>query len=187
VKTAYEFQKKHLTAERWKELPAASVTDQYASGTFTRAGFHVSLMVHPSGEAGKVDVTMHNHGNVELAKLPRPANTKAVYEGPVSAIYTAEAPVAATVEDCEKLLLADGWQAYGREGDMRCYKKNAVLVKAWVSTAPAQENKTSISYFCALLPADAPMKPDAENFRNVDSNNRFEFTTAQDPAAVEAF
>jgi hypothetical protein len=188
VKSAYEFQKKQLTAQKWKELPeGASVTDQYASGTFTRAGFHVSVMVMPPGDAGKVDVTLRNHGNVDLAKLPKPKDTKAVYEGPASAIYTAEAALPATVEECEKLLLADGWTSYGMEGDVRVYKKNAMAVKVWVSVAPAQGNKTSIQYSAQQMSEDVPMMPGAEGFRDLDSSNKFEFTTAQEPAAVEAF
>jgi hypothetical protein len=188
VKSAYAFQKKQLMAQKWKELPeGAAVTDQYASGTFTRAGFHVSVMVMPHSEAGKVDIMLRNHGNVELAKLPRPKATKAVYEGPVSAIYTAEGEVPAAIVECDKLLRADGWQPYGMEGDMRVYKKNAVVVKAWVVLAPAQGNKPSITYSSQQLSEDVPMMPGAEGFRDVDSSNKFEFNTAQEPAAVEAF
>ncbi|OAI57174.1 hypothetical protein AYO49_02620 [Verrucomicrobiaceae bacterium SCGC AG-212-N21] len=188
VKSAYEFQKKQLMAQKWKELPeGAAVTPEYASATFSRAGFHVSVMVMPHSEAGKVDVTLRNHGNVELAKLPRPKTTKAVYEGPVSAIYTAEGEVPAAIEECEKLLLADGWQPYGMEGDQRVYKKNAMAVKVWVTPAPAQGNKTSITYSSQQMSGDVPMMPGAERFRISESTGRWDFETKASEADVAAY
>lgn len=43
VKTAFEFHRKALLAQGWKELPNSSVTDQSASAMFSRDGFVVSL------------------------------------------------------------------------------------------------------------------------------------------------
>src|SRR4051812_21661863 len=42
AKTGFEFQRKTLAAQGWKELPNSSVTDQSASGTFGRSGYVVS-------------------------------------------------------------------------------------------------------------------------------------------------
>ena len=183
VKKAYEFQKKNLIAQRWKELPNTSVTDQYASATFGRAGFHVSVMVNPSQD-GLVDVTLHNHGNVDLSKLPKPAKTKDVYVGPITALYVTETSVEATKAECEKLLLADGWQPYGILGDMRCYKKNAVQIKTSVVSAPAQGGKTMITYHSEQLSADIPLMPGADKFRVIDSTGRWDFETKASEAAV---
>ena len=41
VKKAFEFNRKALVAQGWKELPNSSVTDQYASAMFSRSGFFV--------------------------------------------------------------------------------------------------------------------------------------------------
>ena len=40
-KTAFEFHQKALLKQKWTELPGSSVTDQYASGMFSREGFLV--------------------------------------------------------------------------------------------------------------------------------------------------
>ena len=46
VKTAFEFNRKALVAQGWKELPNSSVTDQSASGMFSRSGFVVFAHGH---------------------------------------------------------------------------------------------------------------------------------------------
>ena len=46
VKTAFEFHRKALSAQGWKELPNSSVTDQSASAMFSRNGFVVSALGH---------------------------------------------------------------------------------------------------------------------------------------------
>src|SRR5882757_10615150 len=50
VKTAFEFNRKALLAQGWKELPNSSATDQSASGMFSRSGFVVFVSVTPSGD-----------------------------------------------------------------------------------------------------------------------------------------
>ena len=50
VKTAFEFNRKALLAQGWKELPNSSVTDQSASAIFSRSGFVLSISVSPIGE-----------------------------------------------------------------------------------------------------------------------------------------
>lgn len=187
VKTAYDFQKKNLAALKWKELPQASVTDQYASGMFARAGFHASVTVMPSSDAGKVDVMMTQHGNVELAKLPRPAGTKEVYVGPLSAMYVTETPVPAATEESRKLLLAAGWEPYGSAGDSLWYRQNAVQLNATIGTAPAQGGKTMISFSSTLMSVEIPAPPDAEDVRYTDTQKRLTFNTTQEKNAVAAF
>src|SRR5205085_8899049 len=56
VKAAYEFLRKELLKRDFKELAQvyASVTEQSASGQFTRDGFHVSLSVSPGSDASTV-------------------------------------------------------------------------------------------------------------------------------------
>src|SRR5215211_5222263 len=61
VKTAFEFNRKALVGQGWKELPDSSVTDQSASGTFSRDGFVVFVTVTPNGD-GSVQVRLLNQG-----------------------------------------------------------------------------------------------------------------------------
>src|SRR5438094_8418753 len=69
VKTAFEFNRKALVAQGWKELPNSSVTDQSGSAMFSRNGFVVYLSVTPSGD-GTQQVRLQNQGNVKPGKLP---------------------------------------------------------------------------------------------------------------------
>lgn len=187
VKTAFEFQQKNLTAQGWKEEPGSTITDQYASGTFSRAGFHVSVSVGSGGTAGSVDVTVHNHGNVDLAKLPTPPAATLSHAGPVSSMFITDAPVAATVEACRAPLLAAGWQPYGAVGDNLSYKQNAVLITVMVIPSPKQDGKTMISYMSALMSADLPAPKDAEDLQYNDTQPQLIFKSAAGVEAIAAF
>src|SRR6266536_6188079 len=50
VKTAFEFNRKALLGQGWKELPNSSVTDQSASAMFSHNGFVVYVSVTPNGD-----------------------------------------------------------------------------------------------------------------------------------------
>jgi hypothetical protein len=65
VKKSFEFHRKALVAQGWKELPNTSVTEQSASAMFSRSGFTVFLSVSPIGEPGGVLVMLQNQGNVK--------------------------------------------------------------------------------------------------------------------------
>src|SRR5436189_5083927 len=140
VKTAFEFNRKALVGQGWKELPNSSVTDQSASGMFSRSGFVVFVSVAPHGD-GSLHVRLQNQGNVKPGKLPVPPNAKPVYVGDSTAMYETEAAVPATVDACRNLFVAQGWVPYGDAGDSAVFKQNANLVTATVSSAPAQGGK----------------------------------------------
>ena len=89
VKTAFEFNRKSLVSQGWKELPNR--------GMFSRSGFVVFVSVTPHGEPGSVQVRLLNQGNVKPGKLPVPPNAKPVYVGDSTAMYETEAAVPATV------------------------------------------------------------------------------------------
>src|SRR5437773_5366286 len=80
TKTAFEFNRKALLAQGWKELPDSSVTDQSASAMFSRSGFLVYVSISPH-DGGTSYVRLMNQGNVKPGKLPVPPNAKAVYVG----------------------------------------------------------------------------------------------------------
>src|SRR5213594_1962279 len=116
VKKAFEFNRKALLGQGWKELPNSSVTDQSASGMFSRNGFVVFVSVTPNGD-GSLQVRLQNQGNVKPGKLPVPPNAKPVYVGDSTAMYATDAAVAATADACRNLLVAQGWMPYGSAGD----------------------------------------------------------------------
>ncbi len=186
-KAAFEFHRQGLLKQKWTELPGSSVTDQYASGSFTREGFVASLSATPLGDPGTVNVSLMLHGNVDLQKLPKPADLKPVYVGPQVAMYSTEVSVEKTTEACRKLLLAEGWLPYGVAGDTRFYKQNAVRLTAYISAAPAQMGKTSVSFSAEQLSADVPAPAENVQLQYSDSTKEVLFDTHDSEDAIEAY
>src|SRR4029077_10106303 len=146
VAKAFEFQKQKLAAAKWKELPGSYVGEQAASATFGRDGFTLSVSAIPSGKPDLVMVSLTNHGNVDVKKLPLPKDAKPLYTGPVSIAYVTAEPVEKTAAALNKLLTAQGWQPYGAAGDVQYFKQNAVRLLARASVAPAQGGKTVVDF-----------------------------------------
>src|SRR5438034_2273477 len=186
VKMAFEFNRKALLAQGWKELQNSSVTDQSASAMFSRNGFVVFVSVTPNGD-GRLQVRLQNQGNVKPGKLPVPPNAKPVYVGASTAMYETEAAVPATVEACRNLFVAQGWVPYGDAGDSAMFKQNAILATATVSSAPARGGKTMIQYSNQLISADIPAPPNVEDLRYVDEPPELTFATANQDAIVDFY
>src|SRR5215216_6660928 len=186
VKTAFEFNRKALIGQGWKELPNSSVTDQSASAMFSRNGFLVFVTVTPNGD-GSLQVRLLNQGNVKPGKLPVPPNTKPVYVGDSTAMYETQAAVPATVDACRNLFVAQGWVPYGEAGDSAMFKQNANLVTATVSSAPAQGGKTMIQYSNELISADIPAPQGVEDLRYVDEPPELTFATTNQDAVVDFY
>ena len=186
VKSAFEFNRKALLGQGWKELPNSAVTDQYANAMFARSGFVVFLSVTPSGD-GSLQVRLQNQGNVKPGKLPVPPNAKPVYVGDSTAMYESQAAVAATADACRNLLVAQGWVPYGTAGDSAFFKQNANLVTATVSSAPAQGGKTMIQYSSQLISADIPAPQGVDDLRYGDEPPELTFETKQNQDAIVDF
>ncbi len=187
VKTVWETEKGKLKANGWKEvITDTSATDQAATGTFRKQGFVLSLSVL-SASPPKITVSIVNHGNVNYDRLPRPAGMKPIYVGAVSAIYVTDAAVPDTKQAVRKLLTEAGWQPYGEAGDTAWYKQNAVRVSASVAAAPAQGNKTAVSYSSELLSADLPLPDQANDVRYADTTTELSFATQTEKDVVVAF
>lgn len=189
-KSAFEFQQKALIAQKWTEVPGSTVTDQYASGVFTRDGFVASLSTTPlpdPKQPGLVNITLMLHGNVDLKKLPVPADAKAIYVGPQVAMYATESPLAKTVEATRKQLLAQGWQLYGTAGDVQFFKQNAIRLTASIAAAPAQGGKTSISFSAEQLSADIPAPAETVQLQYSDSTKQILFDTKDTEDNIVAF
>ncbi len=187
VKDVFEFQRARLSDKKWKELPASYVSDQSANATFSRSGFSLSLMVFSTGQAGVANVSIINHGNVDLSKLPVPEGAKPFFAGPVSNSYITETSVAETAEACRKLLLEKGWQPYGTAGDVSFFKQNAIRLAARVSSAPAQGGKTVIDYSATLMSTDLPAPADTENLQYADTTAQLFFDTRASQRDVAEF
>lgn len=186
VKTAFEFNRKALLAQGWKELPNSSVTDQDASAMFSRKGFVIFVSVSPHGD-GTQQVRLLNMGNVKPGKLPVPPGAKPVYVGDSTAMYVTEAAVPATADACRNVFVAQGWVPYGNAPDTAVFKQNAILATAYISSAPAQGGKTSIQYSTQLISADIPAPPDVEDLRYVDEPPELTFATANKDAIVDFY
>ncbi len=180
-KAAFEFQQKALTKLGFKELPGGYASDETNSSHFTKDGFVVAVSTSPSygdpAKAGLTSVSLVNSGNVDLAKLPVPPGVKPFHPTPQEASYTTTAKPAETAAACRKLLLAAAWEPYGQTGEdanqpgssMQYFKKNAIQLQSWISTAQVEGGKTLIRYSTELLSADLPCPTDATDPRYDDS------------------
>jgi hypothetical protein len=186
VKTPFEFNRKALLAQGWKELPNSSVTDQYASASFSRNGFIVDLSITPTGDRTQ-QVRLLNMGNVKPGQLPVPPNAKAVYKGDPTAMYETQAAVSTTANAIRNLFVAQGWVPYGSAGDTDVFKKNAILATSTVSSADARGGKTMIQYSNQLISADIPAPPNVEDLRYVDEPPELTFATTNQDAVVEFY
>lgn len=183
-KATFSQQLKQLTQLGWKELPGTYLDKTTGSAHLSKDGFIVAVSSSDASsdpaKAGRSSVTVVNSGNVNLAKLPVPPGVKPFYSNPAQASYLTDASVSDTAEACRKLLLAAGWEPYGTASDdpqspMLYFKKNAIRLMAWVSSAPAQGNKTHLQYSTDLLSADLPIPPDAPDPRYNESDKTLRY------------
>jgi hypothetical protein len=187
VPRAFEFHQKKLTALKFKELPGGYSSEQSASGTFLRDGFRISVTVFDAGMPGLVSVSLANHGNVDVAKLPVPKGATSLYAMPVSAAFVAKGTVADTERDVRQLLLARGWQPYGTAEGSQFFKQNAVRLQARVAAAPGQGGKPVIEFTSELMSADLPAPPDLLSAQYSDSTKQLLFDTRQSLEDVVQF
>jgi hypothetical protein len=187
VMAAFKFHQKTLSGLSWSKLPDSSVTDQSASAMFSHGESILSLSIFPNGQTGDLAIMLQQHGNIKPGQLPVLPETKPVYVGDSTAMYTTEAAVPTTTEACRALFLGQKWVPYGGAGDSAYFKQNAILVTATVSVAPAQGGKTMISYSTQLISADIPAPPDADDLRYIDMPPELSFSTPANPDAVVDF
>lgn len=177
AQSAFDFQKKALFDSKWKEEPGAYLSKESSSGTYRKGEYTLSLMTY-GVKPGRVSVTVTNHGNVDLGKLPVPSGAKLTYAGPASAMYTTDASPEKSADAITGLLGKQGWQPYGAVGTTLWFKQNAVRLTAFVATAPAQGNKTSITYSAELMSADLPAPVATINLQYADVTKAVSFDSA---------
>lgn len=186
AQAAFAFQQKALVAAKWKEEPGAYFSKESCSGVYRKDGYALSLTSYVA-QPGKVNVMLTSHGNVDVSKLPVPAGAKSMFSGPVSAMFITDAPPDKTADAVAGLLSKQGWQPYGAAGDVRWYKQNAVRLTAFIGTAPAQGNKTSITYSTELMSAELPAPLVTINLQYADTTKAVSFDSADSIADVLKF
>lgn len=185
IAAAAEFYAKLFAERGWKELDGGYRTDQYVSATYSKAGFNVSLSITPQG--AETGVTLINHGNVDLAKLPVPDDAQPLFAGPVSRmVFSSQAPDVVKAA-LQKKLEAAGWVPYGVAGDSLYFKQNAVRLGALVSIAPAQGNKTMIQWQSELMSLDVPVPSAAEGVQYANVTKTVSFDAPMTIDEVAAF
>ncbi len=179
---AFDSAKKQLNADGWKELPGGYAAEQYASGTFSKEAYHLSITAMPTTAEDNQPMTMitiNNHGNVDFEKLPRPPGMEPLFVGDVSAMYLTAAEQKSTVAKCREVLIQAGWQPYGEAGDQLFFKQNAIRLSAFVTIAPAQQNKTSLTFTSELMSIDLDPPPEATSIHYAESMGSLHFDSTQ--------
>jgi len=187
---AFAFHREQLLQAGWKELPGGYTSAESSNGTFARDGYLLSLSVSGGqGAPGEsaTNVFIVNHGNVDTTRLPVPDGAKPFYQAPVSTAYITEKPVEEIAAAVRKLLMEQGWQPYGAAGDQQFYKQNAIRLSANVSSAPAQDNKTVITFSTELMSADIPAPAEFLDAQYSDSTKTLAFDTSESIEAVAKY
>lgn len=194
-KAAYEFQKKQLAKQGWKELPGAMTDATYASGMFSKEGYTLSVSTSSSGQPEKeraTFVSVMNFGNVSLKSLPVLKGATSTFINEATAVYSVDMKVQDAADKTLKLLLDAGWQPYGYNDvspELKQFqvKKNAIQIGVMVNVAPAQGNKTAVMYSSSLLAADIPAPANAEQLSFTGQQKTLRFESPEDFAAVVGF
>lgn len=186
AQTAFDFQKKALLDAQWKEEPGAYLSKESSSGTYRKGDFVLSLSSY-TAKPGQATVMINPHGNVDLGKLPVPAGAKSTYVGPASAMFVTDASPEKTADEVTKLLGKAGWQPYGAAPTTLWFKQNAVRLTAFVVTAPAQDNKTSLTYSTELMSADLPAPAVTSDLQYSDTTKTVSFDSRESMTDVLKF
>jgi hypothetical protein len=180
AKALYEFHRDQLAKAGWKELPMPYVTDQSASAVYQKAGYLVSLSTSAFTENEPADVTLRNHGNVALSKLPRPAGAKPLFENELSVMLISDKSPEAAAKEVKDLLAGKGWETYGDAGGIQYFfKQKGALLNVMVNPAPAQDNKTSVMYSAEQMSVDLPAPREATRIQYADITTTLSVDTPQ--------
>jgi hypothetical protein len=134
-----------------------------------------------------VRVSLTNHGNVDLQKLPVPKDAKPLYAFGTGAAFVTPESVEKTADSLRKLLTAQGWQPYGTAGESLIFKQNAVRLNARASKAPAQGGKTVIDFSTEQMSVDLPAPAETIILQYADVTTQLLFDTAADKDEIFAF
>ncbi len=185
VSAVYEFYKKQLNDQGWKELEHSYVSEPMASAAYMKNGFKLSLTA--IANSNLTDVVLQQHGNVNLEKIKLQPGLTLLTAFPLTAIYVSPASVDETITATKTALSNAGWSLYGSAGPTLYFKKNAVKLNVMINPAPAQQNQTAINLSDSLLSADLPVPPDSENHNYNDLEQYVTFSSKKTKAEIFEF
>jgi hypothetical protein len=168
LKEAFDFHKRDLLGNHWKELPGGYESDQYCSAAYDRDGYKISLTVFANGDEGEASVTMVQHGNVDLASIPRTADMVSTFAGPVSAMYTGTQPLAASKEANRKLIEEAGWEPYGDAGDSFFFRRGQNRLTVFFGSPANDPNATVVQYSVDVMSVEIPALAGAKRVQYSD-------------------
>jgi len=183
VPAVLAFQRHALGALQWTELEGSYESDASSSAAFECQGYRLSVSVY-SAEDNKTSISLTQHGNVDLAKLPVPKSLKMLYSGPASIAYLGDDSVDATKTSCREMLVAAGWEPYGVAGDSLMFRRQTTRLTAFISSAPAQGGKTMAQFSSELLSAEIPAIPGATNIQYSDNPRQLFLDSGKSMAEV---
>ena len=196
VSEVVDFYRSLLAEQGWQEMAGQGYADDTtATLYFTKAGFTVSLSASQMGE-GNTSVTLLQHGNVDLGTLPQVADAEAGFAAPNTLIYLSPSSVVDVARFTRNELAAQGWHEYSPPNSAtadsadlqtRTFIQNGLELTAYITTAPAQDNKTSVQYSVVLLPLDLPLASDAAQVQFDKTEPYLEYTSADSPANLADF
>ena len=184
---AYKFYQQELTKLKWKELPNSYLSEMSCSGTFSQAGYLISLSILPTSKPDIVMVMIRNHSNQDLKKLPILKGAKTLHSFPQSEAYLTELPKTDAATEIGKLLRAQKWEPYGTAGDVMFFKRQAIRLSVNVATAPAQGNKTVVTYSAEQMSADLPAPAETIRLQYSDSTKNVFFDVVSEEADIHRF
>lgn len=161
---------KALTGAGFKQAAGATITPAYASAVFLKDGFSVSLSIFPSGDSQSVQVTLRNHGNVDLEKILASDKLQKTYALPGSVMFTTKL----SPEEARKLirqeLEAKQWEWFGDTAVSFFMRKHAVRLQVMVNQSPAQAGVTAIQLSSEQLSTELPVPAKATMIQYADIN-----------------
>jgi hypothetical protein len=127
-------------------------------------------------------------GPLDTSRLPKVSGAKVITSTAQVTIFTSPNPVPQTADAVAKALTAEGWQRYvaphtaydnNAAQRMMSLKKGMKALSVFVTTAPAQNNATSVQYAVLPLKTDLPFTKDAANIEYSPERPLLALTTAQ--------
>jgi hypothetical protein len=176
-----------LKKRGWKELDGGVITDAYASASFAKGGFALSLSGSPAGDAGKARIHLTNLGNVDFKSLPLPKGAKEVYVSPLMGLYQTDAKPDAVANELKKSLLKQGWSDFGEVIGSFYLRKNAVKLLVSVNEAPGLDGKTAIQLSTEQLSTILLLPEKSEGVQYDDGLTRLMFDSPQSQDELFAF
>lgn len=207
AEAAIDFHRRQLIGLGWQEQPDQELRvdndrQKIAVFAFSQAGFHLKLEVMELiGETvNNIQVTVSNHGNIDVRGLPRHPQAEVISEtGPISMVYVTPALPDQAAAFIRQELAALGWQEYWEPMAMPAatpgiqslhFIKNGIDLSATVFTsdAPQQAGKTSVSYTTYLAGTDLPIFAGAADIQLNNSGYAYKndfYVNYASPAAFE--